>query len=249
METPPPGILALIQQYEHLSADVQAQVQQVHLFQKRLYETIAPSLITLQKRLHRLPGPPSSYYWHIFRDYWRSYELFSEKLASTAQQLSRPYETPPLCATNPTAQNEDDWAELVDDLEEVYVYQRQQQVQRAMLLLLVDVLDSTERIGMLRIPHAHNSGEAFVKSIYGLRQITLKLNRMLETALSDYGIQRVPLFPGQYPPPETTRIIARRDNNTDDNVVIIEIATTGYRWQGGLLRKADVIVATEPTGA
>lgn len=246
MDTSQPELHVLTQQYEHLTAELKAQTQQLSLLQTRAMAVISPFHASLQRKLRHPPGPRSSHYRQSFQAHWGSYELFAEKLAGVARRLAQPRQLPALCSAVPASQSVKEWAAVVDELEELHERREQRRAQRDLLLLLVDVLDGAERLSALRPPHSRGRGRLFAEHLHSLRLGAAGLGHVLESVLVGQGLGRIPLAAGQYPPPETTRIIARRDHHTSDNIVIAEVVTAGYTWQGGLLRKADVVVVTEP---
>lgn len=236
----------LKQRHQQLSAEVVDQIQRANQLQGRLKSVITPFLTSLQRQLTHRPRPRSSSYWKTFQDYWRSFELFGEKLMAVSQQLILPLELPTVCSKPPVLATEEDWIDAVDDLEDLHDTLRLQRSQRASLLAIIELLDSTERLLRLRIPQVRNTrkGQKFAESLHSLKRTVRKLKSRLHNVLAEYGVFPIPLSLHDYPAPETTRIIARRDNHADDNVIIIELVTTGYTWRAGLLRKADVVVAS-----
>lgn len=236
----------LEQRYQQLWNEVREQIQQANRLREKLRNGVAESSTSLQCELNHRPRPCSSSYWNLFKDYWRSFELFEEKLTAISQQLSLPLDLFAVRHTPPELATKEYWTDIVDDLEELRDTLYRQRAQRTSLLAVIDVLDSADRLLQLRIPQVRHKGQKFAKSFHALKGSVVALKRGLAKVLADCGVSAISLSLQDYPSPETTRIIARRDNNNHDDLMIVELVTTGYTWRAGLLRKADVVVASYP---
>lgn len=246
MNEPRPERDALVQQYNHLSTELRTQAHQLNQLRESIRASLALFHASLRCQLQRRPRPPSSYYWHAFNPYWQSFALFEEKLAAVIEKLALLYELPELPPRPPVTAALNDWAEVVEELEEAYDPRHTRRAERDLLLQVVDLLDSTERLSELRIPSAPDGGRAFVDRLHALKRYVAGFRLSVETEHIKGYLSCIQPMAGQYPTPETTRIVARQDEHTDDQVIIVKVVTTGYRWKNELLRKADVIVATAP---
>lgn len=246
MNEPRPELDILVQQYDHLSAELRTQANQLNQLRESIHTSLALFHASLRCQLQRRPRPPSSYYWHAFNPYWQSFALFEEKLAAIIGRLALLHELPELPPRPPVTAALNDWAEVVEELEEARDRRHTRRAERDLLLQLVDLLDSTERLSELRIPSAPGGGRAFVDRLHALKRYVAGFRLSVEAELAKHCLHRIRLTVGQYPTPETTRIVARQDEHTDDQVIIVKVVTTGYLWKNELLRKADVIVATAP---
>lgn len=239
--------LATLQnQYHQLADELLDQVQQINSLRIELLELVNKASSTLKHRINRPPGVPTSHYWRVYREHWRSFELFTEKLDVAYQQLSTGFDLESGVLDSPGSNDEAQWADTLDEMEELLDILKIGKQQRFYLLSAIELVDSTNRLLDLSIPRFNGKGLDFQDALQTAKHTTRDIREALNTALYDNDVKPIELSVGQYPPPDTTRIISRTDNNTDDNVAITEIVTNGYTWQGKLLRKADVIVMTKP---
>jgi hypothetical protein len=253
VEATHPKLAVLKQQYQHLLSELHEQVQQINALHHALQSVTTHASLTVQSHMRRQPAPPSSYYWQTFQAYWQSFALFAEKLAAVAQQLAQPFTVPNHLVTGPPVDAAGQWEDGIDDLEDMLETLKLRKHQRKSLLLMVELLDSTERLSVLHIPDVRRQrrnrrrrspgrGYRFSTVLRTMQREVQTIRQEIQRTLAAYDVHPVTLAIGQYPPPETTRIIARRDASTHDDIVIAEVVTTGYTWQTGLLRKADVVV-------
>lgn len=233
-------------QHHQLTDELLDRVQQINSLRLDLLELIDNASRLLKRRIIRPPGVPTSHYWRMYREHWRSFELFTEKLDATYQHLAVRFDLEAGVIDFPESDDEAQWADTLDEMEELLDDLKIGKQQRFYLFSAIELVDSTDRLLDLSIPRFNGKGLDFQNALQTVKRATRDIRETLSTALHDNDVKRIELSIGQYPPPDTTRIISRTDNNTDDNVVITEIVTNGYTWQGKMLRKADVIVMSKP---
>lgn len=222
-------------------------VQNINELRADLLGVVTMCEKALEKQISRRSGKPTGHYQSIFGDYWHSFELFGEQLRLTQKQLSIPNKISGQLLKEPSSQSVNDWENAIDELEEALDNLNLRKRQRQYLLAMVELIDSTERLEKLDIPRCRRSkGKRFREKLKEVQKmIYLDIRKRLKTKLEVYKVVQIMLQTGEYPPPETTHIVTRLDDRTDDNIIMEEVVTKGYLWQGKLLRRSDVIVTSK----
>lgn len=232
-------------QHASLAIALSDALREANVLRAELRAEVARAKQMLSKRLVRPPKPRTSHYWTRFGDYWRSFELYSEKLDLAQHQLSIPIEVD-LMGESVLSQGHLS-GDLLDDMQEMVESLRSGRTIREILLILLDLVDSADRLSVLSIPSGTSRVARFTAAIRIAQSTTRRIRSDLVTKLNEHAVSRIDLSVGEYPPPEITRIISRQDDNVHDDIIIKRIVTAGFLWRGRLLRKADVIVSS--TGA
>lgn len=229
-------------QHASLAIALSDALRDANVLRAELSAEVARAKQSLSKRLVRPPKPRTSHYWTRFGDYWRSFELYSEKLDLAQHQLSTPIDFDLMGESVPSHSRLSD--ELLDDMQEMVESLRSGRTIRELLLIVLDLVDSADRLSILSIPNGNCKVARFTAAIRIAQSTTRKIRADLVTKLNEHAVSRINLSVGEYPPPEITRIISRQDDNVHDDIVIKRIVTAGFFWRGRLLRKADVIVSS-----
>ncbi len=232
-------------QHHDLTEQLGECVRQINELRDGLRDVVNAASMELTRLIMQRPGKPSSCYWDIVGEYWRSFELFAEKLECTCQQLGVPF-TPGnhLFDLPDEDTTEQQWEDMLDTLDDALDMLKMGRQERAYFLSMIELIDSIERLAELQWPKIKGKGSEYYNALQGLKRAVRHFCIRLEVTLQKHDVTPVDLAVQEYPPPELTRVIARTDEKTDDNIIISEIAAKGYTWQGRLLRKADVIVVT-----
>ena len=106
-----------------------------------------------------------------------------------------------------------------------------QQQMRALLLSLLDVIDSFDRF------FAGMEGQ----TVNWLNTVRL-IARQLEHALNQAGLTPIACL-GQKADPPRHEIVEVKETFEAENDVIVEVVSRGYEWNGQLLRRPQVVVA------
>lgn len=232
--------------HTRLVNNFEEEVRVAEQLREALLDAVTVSEEILRKKINRPPGKPSSHYWRIYGEYWRSFELFLERLRMTQDELCFPYQVLNEIVSEPSTQNIDDWEDALDTLEDALDDLKVGKKQQQHLLAVLEVVDSTERLARLNVPRRYRpKGLIFCNKVKAVqRTVSHDVHNILKTTLEANKVSQVELQVGEYPPPETTRIITRLDDRTDDDIIIAEFIVNGYFWQDKLLRRADVIVTS-----
>ncbi len=237
------------QEYDALLAEIQPKAQHVKTLRYELCQVVTRCHTRMARRTSQTPGKPTSYYQHYLRDYWRSFELFTERLKIARETLEKPLSLEALPPLGPDA-TEGDWDNVLNYLDDLLESLRLHKQVRKDLLLVLDLVDSTERLLRLVPPSPPSTRcdiqkwQIYADSFDEWQATTGEAQQNLRQNLNEKGVTAIELKPGGYPPPELTRVIDRVDHGTDDNIVINDISRTGYTWNNNIIRKAEVIVIT-----
>lgn len=227
------------ERYRQLLAEVRNAEAERELIRTRLIGSIQTR--KLLGMLHRKPGAKTSHYWKIYKSFWETFELFIERSAQVLSKLSTESISVLSAEQSQVIIDALDLEERIDFLEDKKV--NLMRAQKRDLELLVELLDSANRLLTLKIPQTNGKGIEFFQALIGMQKSVQDIAKNMKETLA--GLKMMPiteLTVGKYPSPEVTRIIARKDDGTDDHVIVSQIVSQGYRWDGKLFRKADVIV-------
>jgi molecular chaperone GrpE (heat shock protein) len=235
----------LMQSRQNLVDEIEKRISQVIDIRKNLANSISQSIKKLERVLHCKPGKPSSHYWNVITSFWVSFELLKERMENTHKTLSRGIERDPYWSSFTQSDSLAELEQHIETLEDLLDSYRSHRLERGDLTIFIELLDSTDRLSVLKLPNLKDQGTEYAEALVFIRKIVREIGNDLKSAVTQHGINPLEICKGDYPPPETTRIVARLDNRTDDDVVIREIVLPGYLWHSKLLRKADVIVISK----
>jgi hypothetical protein len=236
----------LIEQYTTLIKQLVKTISDINSLRLQLDEKVRVVNDDLQNQLKRKIRPQTSYYWVFFYEYWQSFSLFQLKMEILLKQLSIPVDLDDDFPESLDRIDESLWEDTIDDIDETIYQLRLRRDKRRLLLMAIELLDSAERLCLIKVPilKGKNKAEKFTQALQHMQKSTTDIMDNLTDLLKEYGVSKLDLSVGQYPPPEKTRVISRNDNNADDNVVIVQIILNGYKCDEQILRKADVIVTS-----
>lgn len=236
----------LIEQHNALRSQLVKTISDINNLRLQLFKNVMDANDDLQNQLKRKLRPPTSYYWVFFYEYWQSFSLFQLKMELLLKQLSVPVDLDDDFPESLNRIDESLWEDIIDDIDEAIYQLSLRRDQRRLLLMAIELLDSAERLCLIKVPilKGKNKAEKFTQALQNMQKSTTNIMDNLTDLLKEYGVSKIELSVGQYPPPEKTRIISRNDSNTDDNVVIVQITLNGYKCDEQILRKADVIVTS-----
>jgi molecular chaperone GrpE len=146
-----------------------------------------------------------------------------------------------MAAKDPFAEQTAKLLQAVDFASEMEAREKEHEAQwRAMLLSLVDIMDSFDRFFAAVGGEGPEKlvGNQTADELNTVRLIARQLDRVLRQA----GLTPITCL-GQEVDPQRHEIIEVKDTNEAEDDSIIEVVRRGYEWNGQLLRQPQVVVA------
>ena len=226
--------------YETYLHELQQLVDEADQLRLKLFQVLKDALRILERRLRNRPGKPTSSYWKQYEDYWQAFLLFKERLTQTYGLFHQEHFIPSPFDRTPDDSELDDYIDEIEDTLDSYRLRRNQQQD---LLTVIDVLDSIERLRVLKIPDPPgDAGKEIYTTLTKAKSDVKQIEHSISQTLGEVGVVKIKVSLGEYPPPEMTRIVGRSEDSRGDAESIAVIALNGYLWKDKLLCKADVVV-------
>jgi molecular chaperone GrpE len=113
---------------------------------------------------------------------------------------------------------------------------------RNVLLAVADASDAFARV----FAHMESSGEALDPATEGWAANFRTAARMLERTLTERGVAAIPDVGSAFDA-DVHEAVEVVDDTQHEDGAIVAAYKTGYLWEGDLLRRAEVVVARNPT--